>query len=102
MSLRCAVQVRISDLSESQAGSVIAALEPDNAGMPKGLGVAARYDEEGDGAGRILTLEFEGVEEEGDGEEDGGRAAHAMGSLVGTVDEVLEHVQVALKVMDSA
>lgn len=96
MSLRCAVQVRISDLSESQAGSVIAALEPDNAGMPEGLGVAARYGEGEDGAGRTLTLEFEGVEEE-----DGG-AAHAMGSLVGTVDEVLEHVQVALKVMDSA
>lgn len=97
MSLRCAVRVRISDLSESQAGSVIAALEPDNAGMPEGLGVAARYGEGEDGAGRTLTLEFEGVEEE----EDGG-AAHAMGSLVGTVDEVLEHVQVALKVMDSA
>ena len=97
------MQVRISDLSESQAGSVIAALEPDNAGMPKGLGVAARYGGEGDGAGRTLTLEFEGVEEEEeDGERDGGRAAHAMGSLVGTVDEVLEHVQVALKVMDSA
>lgn len=96
MSLRCAVQVRISDLSESQAGSVIAALEPDNAGMPEGLGVAARYGEgEDDGAGRTLTLEFEGVE-------DDGGAAHAMGSLVGTVDEVLEHVQVALKVMDSA
>ena len=30
MSLRCAVQVRISGLSEPQAGSVIAALEPDN------------------------------------------------------------------------
>lgn len=95
MSLRCAVRVRISDLSESQAGSVIAALEPDNAGMPEGLGVAARYGEGEDGAGRTLTLEFEGVE-------DDGRAAHAMGSLVGTVDEVLEHVQVALKVMDSA
>lgn len=96
MSLRCAVRVRISDLSESQAGSVIAALEPDNAGMPEGLGVAARYGEgEEDGAGRTLTLEFEGAE-------DDGGAAHAMGSLVGTVDEVLEHVQVALKVMDSA
>ncbi len=95
MSLRCAVQVRISDLSESQAGSVIAALEPDNAGMPEGLGVAARYDKEGDGTGRTLTLEFEGVE-------DGVRAAHAIGSLVGTVDEVLEHVQVALRVMDNA
>ncbi len=95
MSLRCAVRVRISDLSESQAGSVIAALEPDNAGMPEGLGVVARYDKEGGGAGRTLTLEFEGVE-------DGERAAHAMGSLVGTVDEVLEHVQVALKVMDNA
>lgn len=95
MSLRCAVRVRISDLSESQAGSVIAALEPDNAGMPEGLGVAARYGEGEDGAGRTLTLEFEGAE-------DDGGAAHAMGSLVGTVDEVLEHVQVALKVMDSA
>lgn len=100
MSLRCAVQVRISDLSESQAGSVIAALEPDNAGMPEGLGVAARYDKEGGATGRTLTLEFEGVED--DGGKDGGGAAHAMGSLVGTVDEVLEHVQVALKVMDSA
>ncbi|MCE2498159.1 MAG: hypothetical protein J4F28_04070 [Nitrosopumilaceae archaeon] len=100
MSLRCAVQVRISDLSESQAGSVIAALEPDNSGMPEGLGVAARYGEEGDGAGRILTLEFEGVEDGGG--KGGVRAVHAMGSLVGTVDEVLEHVQVALKVMDSA
>lgn len=101
MSLRCAVQVRISDLSESQAGSVIAALEPDNSGMPEGLGVAARYGkEEGDGADRTLTLEFEGVED--DGGKDGGRSVHAMGSLVGTVDEVLEHVQVALKVMDGA
>ncbi len=95
MSLRCAVRVRISDLSESQAGSVIAALEPDNAEMPEGLGVAARYGEGENGAGSTLTLEFEGVE-------DDGGAAHAMGSLVGTVDEVLEHVQVALKVMDSA
>lgn len=101
MSLRCTVQVRISGLSESQAGSVIAALEPDNVGMPKGLGVAARYGEKEDEAGSTLTLEFEDVEEDG-GERNGGRAAHAMGSLVGTVDEVLEHVQVALKVMDSA
>lgn len=101
MSLRCAIQVRISDLSESQAGSVIAALEPDNAGMPEGLGVAARYDKEGGATGRTLTLEFEGVEEDGGGKDDRG-AAHAMGSLVGTVDEVLEHVQVALRVMDSA
>ena len=80
MSLTCQVQVIISNISETKAETVKKALEPDNVNFPKGLSL---YVENID---TNLIFNFESKEN--------------MKHLVGTVDEVLEHIQVALKVIE--
>ena len=80
MSLTCQVQVIISNISETKAETVKKALEPDNVNFPKGLNL---YVENIDSK---LVFNFESKEN--------------MKHLVGTVDEVLEHIQVALKVIE--
>ena len=80
MSLTCKVQVIISNISETKAETVKKALEPDNVNFPKGLSL---YVENIDSK---LIFNFESKEN--------------MKHLVGTVDEVLEHIQVTLKVIE--
>ncbi|MDC4229374.1 MAG: CTAG/PCC1 family protein [Nitrosopumilus sp.] len=70
----------ISNITETKAETVKKALEPDNVNFPKGLSL---YVENIDSK---LIFNFESKEN--------------MKHLVGTVDEVLEHIQVALKVIE--
>ena len=76
MSLTCQVQLVINSVTGGQAGAIRRALEPDNIGFPKGLSLGIENVDD------RLVLDFKS---EGD-----------MGHLVGTVDEVLGHVQAAL------
>ena len=80
MSLTCQVQVILNNISKKKADAVKNALEPDNVNFPKGLSL---YVENVDSK---LIFNFESKEN--------------MKQLVGTVDEVLEHIQVALKVIE--
>ena len=80
MSLTCQVQVVLNNLSEEKADAVKKALEPDNVNFPEGLSLnVEKIDNK-------LVFNFEGKED--------------MRKLIGTIDEVLEHVQVALKVIE--
>ncbi len=80
MSLTCQVQVVLSNLSKEKAETVKKALEPDNVNFPEGLSL---YVENIDNK---LVFNFESKDN--------------MKQLIGTIDEVLEHVQVALKVIE--
>ena len=80
MSLTCQVQVILNNISKKKADAVKKALEPDNVNFPKGLSL---YVENVDNK---LIFNFESKKN--------------MKQLVGTVDEVLEHIQVALKVIE--
>ena len=80
MSLTCQVQVILNNLSKEKAETVKKALEPDNVNFPEGLSL---YVENIDNK---LVFNFESKEN--------------MKKLISTIDEVLEHVQVALKVIE--
>ena len=80
MSLTCQVQVILNNLSKEKAETVKRALEPDNVNFPEGLSL---YVENIDNK---LVFNFESKEN--------------MKKLISTIDEVLEHVQVALKVTE--
>ena len=80
MSLTCQVQIILNNLSKEKAETVKKALEPDNVNFPEGLSL---YVENIDNK---LVFNFESKEN--------------MKKLIGTIDEVLEHVQVALKVIE--
>jgi len=80
MSLICQVEIILNNISKKKAETVKNALEPDNVNFPKGLSL---YVENIDNK---LIFNFESKE--------------SMKQLVGTVDEVLEHIQVALKVIE--
>ncbi len=80
MSLTCKVQIILNNLSKEKAETVKKALEPDNVNFPKGLSL---YIENIDNK---LVFNFEGKEN--------------MKKLIGSIDEVLEHVQVVLKVIE--
>lgn len=80
MSLTCQVQVILNNLSKEKAETVKKALEPDNVNFPEGLSL---YVENIDNK---LVFNFESKE--------------SMKKLIGIIDEVLEHVQVALKVIE--
>lgn len=80
MSLKCQVQVTLNNLSKEKAETVRKALEPDNVNFPEGLSL---YVENMDSK---LVFNFESNE--------------SMKKLIGIIDEVLEHVQVALKVIE--
>ncbi len=80
MSLTCQVQVILNNLSKEKAETVKNALEPDNVNFPEGLSL---YVENIDNK---LVFNFESKE--------------GIKKLIGTIDEVLEHVQVALKVIE--
>ena len=80
MSLTCQVQVILNNITEAKAIAVKRAIEPDNVNFPEGLNLnIEKIDNK-------LVFNFESRED--------------MKKLIGTIDEVLEHVQVALKVIE--
>jgi len=80
MSLKCQVQVVLNNISKEKAETVKKALEPDNVNFPEGLSL---YVENIDNK---LVFNFE--------------SKNNMKQLIATIDEVLEHVQIALKVIE--
>ncbi|QUC64847.1 CTAG/PCC1 family protein [Nitrosopumilus sp. K4] len=80
MSLTCQVQVILNNLSDEKADAVKKAIEPDNVNFPEGLSLSLEKID------NKLVFNFESRKD--------------MKKLIGTIDEVLEHVQVALKVIE--
>ncbi len=80
MSLTCQVQVVLSNISKEKAETVKKALEPDNVNFPEGLSLNVENID------NKLVFNFESKKN--------------MKQLTGTVDEVMEHIQVALKVIE--
>ncbi|MCH8915372.1 MAG: CTAG/PCC1 family protein [Thaumarchaeota archaeon] len=80
MSLKCQVQVVLNNISKEKAEAVKNALEPDNINFPEGLSL---YVENIDNK---LVFNFESKDN--------------MKQLIATIDEVLEHIQIALKVIE--
>ena len=80
MSLACQMQISLNNISKEKAETVKKALEPDNVDFPEGLSL---YVENIDNK---LVFNFQSEKN--------------MKHLIGTVDEILEHVQVALKVIE--
>jgi tRNA threonylcarbamoyladenosine modification (KEOPS) complex Pcc1 subunit len=80
MSLTCQVQVILNNISKEKAETVKKALEPDNVNFPEGLSL---YVENIDNK---LVFNFESRDN--------------MKQLIGTIDEVLGHVQISLKVIE--
>ena len=76
----CQVQIVLNNISKEKAEAVKKALEPDNVDFPEGLSL---YVENIDNK---LVFNFESKKN--------------MKQLTGTVDEVMEHIQVALKVIE--
>jgi soluble cytochrome b562 len=80
MSLTCQVQLVLNNISKEKAETVKKALEPDNVDFPEGLSL---YVENVDNK---LVFNFESKKN--------------MKQLIGTIDEVVEHIQVSLKVIE--
>jgi hypothetical protein len=80
MSLMCKVQVTLNNITEKKANAVRLALEPDNVNFPENLTL------EVENVDNKLVFNFQ--------------SQGNMKKLIATVDEVLEHVQVALKVIE--
>jgi tRNA threonylcarbamoyladenosine modification (KEOPS) complex Pcc1 subunit len=80
MSLRCQVQIILNNLSKEKAQTVKKALDPDNVNFPKGLSLEVKNID------NKVVFNFENEDN--------------MKKLIGTIDEVLAHVQVALKVIE--
>jgi len=80
MSLTCQVQIILNNISKEKAETIRKALEPDNVDFPEGLSL---YVENIDNK---LVFNFESNKN--------------MKHLIGTVDEVVEHIQVVLKVIE--
>lgn len=79
MSIICQVQVSLNKITKQKAESVKKALEPDNIDFPKGLSLKVERQN------NKLIFNFQSDD--------------SMKKLIGTVDEVLSHIQVAMKVM---
>ncbi len=80
MSLKCRVQITLNNISKKRAESIQKALEPDNVNFPENLTLQIENID------NKLVFNFHGQDN--------------MKTLVATIDEVLEHVQVALKVIE--
>ena len=80
MSLTCKIQISLNSLSSEKAITIKKALEPDNINFPKDLSL------EIENLGDQLVVSFKN---RGDTKK-----------LISTVDEVLEHIQLALKVIE--
>lgn len=80
MSLMCKVQVTLNNLTEKKAQTVRKALEPDNVNFPENLTLKVENID------NKLVFNFQ--------------SQGSMKKLIATVDEVLEHIQVSLKVIE--
>jgi tRNA threonylcarbamoyladenosine modification (KEOPS) complex Pcc1 subunit len=80
MSLTCQVQIILNNLSKEKAQTVKKALDPDNVNFPQGLSLDVKNID------NKVVFNFENEDN--------------MKKLIGTIDEVLAHVQVALKVIE--
>jgi len=80
MSLTCKVQVVLNNISPKKAETVKKALEPDNVNFPENLTLDVENID------NKLVFNFQNQEN--------------MKKMIATIDEVLEHVQVALKVIE--
>ncbi len=80
MSLTCKVQVTLNNITKKKAEAIQKSLEPDNINFPENLTL------EIENIDNKLVFNFHGQDN--------------MKTLVATIDEVLEHVQVALKVIE--
>ncbi len=80
MSLTCQVQIILNNLSKERAQTVKKALDPDNVNFPKGLSLDVKNID------NKVVFNFESEEN--------------MKKLIGTIDEVLAHVQISLKVIE--
>ena len=80
MSLTCKIQIILNRLSDEKAVAIKKALDPDNIDFPKDLSL------EIENLGDQLVVSFKN---RGDTKK-----------LISTVDEVLEHIQLALKVIE--
>ena len=80
MSLKCNVQVTMNNISKKKAAAIENALEPDNVNFPKGLSFEIKNID------NKLVFNFQCI---GD-----------TSKLTATVDEVLEHVKLALEVIE--
>ncbi len=80
MSLTCKIQITLNSLSSEKAVAIKKALEPDNINFPKDLSL------EIENLSDQLVVSFKN---RGDTKK-----------LISTVDEVLEHIQLAIKVIE--
>ncbi len=80
MSLTCQVQVILNNISKEKAETVKKVLEPDNVDFPEGLSLNVENID------NKLVFNF--------------KSKKNMKQLTSTVDEVMEHIQVALKVIE--
>ena len=80
MSLTCKVQVTLNNISPKKAESVKKALEPDNVNFPENLTLQV------ENVDNKLVFNFQ--------------SQGNMKKLIASVDEVLAHIQVALKVIE--
>lgn len=80
MSLMCKVQVILNNISKEKAETVKKALEPDNVDFPEGLSLNV------ENTNNKLIFNF--------------KSKKNIKQLTSTVDEVMEHIQVALKVIE--
>jgi tRNA threonylcarbamoyladenosine modification (KEOPS) complex Pcc1 subunit len=76
----CKVQVTLNNLTEKKAQTVRKALEPDNVNFPENLTLKVENID------NKLVFIFQ--------------SQGSMKKLIATVDEVLEHIQVSLKVIE--
>ena len=80
MSLTCQVQIVLSNITKEKAETVKKALEPDNVNFPEGLSLNVENID------NKLVFNFQ--------------SQGNMKKLIATIDEVLEHIQVSLKVIE--
>lgn len=79
MSLKCRVQITLNNISAKKAQTLKKVLEPDNVNFPRGQSLQMTDTDD------RLVLDFKS---QGD-----------IKKLIGTIDEIMEHIQVALKVI---
>ncbi len=80
MSLTCQVQIILHNLSKEKAQTVKEALDPDNVNFPQGLSLNVENID------NKVIFNFESKDN--------------MKKLIASIDEVLAHVQVVLKVIE--
>lgn len=81
------VTIRIEIDEQSKASSILESLLPDNVGIPEGLSIDFHVD------GKMLVLIFEAsLPANGDSKK--------IASLIHTIDEVLDHINTMVRVMN--